>query len=220
MIFITGGTGYMGRQLIQDLLQHGHDVIALVRSGSENKIPTGARVVIGNALEGNTYLQHVPIGATFVHLVGVAHPSPSKAQQFWDVDYVSAMEAIIVAKQKKCSHFVYISVAQPAPVMKVYQAVRAQVELAIQNEKINASVLRPWYVIGPGHYWPLLLLPFYWLFERWPSTRESAKRLRYVSLSQMVRALVSAIETPAEGIRVWDVSQIILVGAPGPGAPR
>jgi hypothetical protein len=40
---------------------------------------------------------------------------------------------------------------------------------------MNATILRPWYVLGPGHQWPYLLLPMYKLMELLPSTREGAR---------------------------------------------
>ena len=38
-IFITGGTGYMGARLIPLLLARGYSVNALIRKGSEKKVP-------------------------------------------------------------------------------------------------------------------------------------------------------------------------------------
>ena len=37
-IFITGGTGYIGKRLIKRLVLLGYDVTALVRKGSENNL--------------------------------------------------------------------------------------------------------------------------------------------------------------------------------------
>ena len=81
-VFITGGTGYVGRPLITLLLDRGHDVRALVRPGSEKKLPVGCQPVFGNALDGNSYAGQIKPADTFVQLVGVAHPSPSKAAEF------------------------------------------------------------------------------------------------------------------------------------------
>jgi uncharacterized protein YbjT (DUF2867 family) len=91
---------------------------------------------------------------------GVAHPSPSKAQQFIDIDLRAAREAITAAKEAGIEHFVYVSVAQPAPAMKAYVAVRAECESEIAKAGLNATSLRPWYVLGPRHWWPLALVPF------------------------------------------------------------
>ncbi|HEV2721249.1 MAG TPA: NmrA family NAD(P)-binding protein, partial [Thermoanaerobaculia bacterium] len=47
-VFVTGGTGYIGQRLIPELLDRGHAVRALVRDGSERKLPAGAVAVRGN----------------------------------------------------------------------------------------------------------------------------------------------------------------------------
>jgi uncharacterized protein YbjT (DUF2867 family) len=59
-IFITGGTGFMGRRLISELLKRGHTVDALVRAGSEKKLPAGCHVVVGNPLDALTGVLHAP----------------------------------------------------------------------------------------------------------------------------------------------------------------
>ena len=42
-VFVTGGTGYLGRPLIRELLTRCHTVRALVRPGSEKKLADPAR---------------------------------------------------------------------------------------------------------------------------------------------------------------------------------
>ena len=146
---------------------------------------------------------------TLVHLVGVAHPSPAKKAQFRSIDLASAREAISVAVAGGVRHLVYVSVAHPAPVMHAYIAVRKQGEALIAATGIPATILRPWYVLGPGHYWPYLLVPLYALGRLLPATREQALRLGLVTRAQMVRALAAAVETPpAAGMRIVDVPAI------------
>jgi len=206
-VFITGGTGYMGRRLIGELLARGHTVRALVRRGSEAKVPAGAEPAIGNALDASSYADGVAPSDTLVQLVGVAHPSPAKGKEFRAIDLPSGLAAVQAAKQAG-THLVYVSVGHPAPMMKDYIAVRSQVEQAIRDAGLNATVLRPWYVLGPGHRWPYALIPFYKLCELLPSTREGARRLGLVTLTQMITALVRAVESPALGVRVVEVPGI------------
>ena len=73
---------------------------------------------------------------------------------------------------------------------------------------MNVTIVRPWYVLGPGHRWPYVLLPMYWLFERLPSTRDGARRLGLVTLAQMTQTLASAVENPSIGARFVEVPQI------------
>jgi uncharacterized protein YbjT (DUF2867 family) len=206
-VFVAGGTGYVGSRLIARLLA-GHNVRALARPGSEKKLPAGCEAVLGNALDASTYADRIAPSDTFVQLVGVAHPSPAKGAQFRSIDRPSALGAISAASQAGIQHFVYVSVAHPAPMMKSYIEVRAECERAIEQARLNATILRPWYVLGPGHYWPYLLLPAYKVMELLPATREGATRLGLVTLEQMVNALAEAVENPCAGLRFWGVPEI------------
>jgi uncharacterized protein YbjT (DUF2867 family) len=208
-VFITGGTGYMGRHLIPQLLARGHDVRVLVRAGSEKKVAPGCVLLRGDALDGTSYVAQISPADTLVHLVGVAHPGPAKAAEFRKIDLVSGLGAVAAARAAGVRHFVYLSVAHPAPVMRAYIEVRAECEAAIRAAGLNATILRPWYVLGPGHRWPYLLVPIYKLAELVPQTREAARRLGLVTLGQMTRALAAAVENPASGSRIMSVADIL-----------
>src|ERR1700674_5173601 len=97
-VFITGGTGYIGRRLTAELLERGHEVRALVRPDSEKKLPPGCTPLLGNVLDGTSYTGQISPADTFVHLVGVAHPSPAKAAEFRKIDLVSGLGAVAAAK--------------------------------------------------------------------------------------------------------------------------
>lgn len=205
-VFITGGTGYLGRYLIPLLLERGHEVRALVRPGSQGKLPKGCGAVLGNALQASSFVDAVPPADTFIQLVGTPKPSPAKARQFREVDLVAGFAGLEAAEKARVRRLIYVSVAHPAPVMKAYIAVREQVEEAICQSPVPATILRPWYILGPGHRWPYALIPFYALLERLPATRDSARRLGLVTLAQMLAALVEAVENP--GVRTMEVPEI------------
>jgi len=207
-VFITGGTGYMGQRLIPRLVARGHLVRALVRAGSENKLPAGCEPVVGNALEPSSYMNQIPPADTFVQLVGVAHPSPAKGAEFCRVDLPAGLGAVKASVSGGIQHLVYVSVAHPAPTMHAYIAARTECEAAIESAGLNATILRPWYVLGPGHWWPYLLIPKYKIAEIVPSTREGARRLGLVTLEQMLNALTFAVENPVQGRRILGVPEI------------
>ena len=207
-VFITGGTGYVGRRLIPVLQRQGCVVRALVRPGSERKLPPGCEVVVGNALDRATFEKDIERDSAFVQLVGVPHPSPAKAQQFYDIDLVSAKASIDAAAARQVDHFVYVSVAQPAPIMKAYQLSRAIAEGHLAQSGLTSSVLRPWYVLGPGHRWPIVLKPFYWLAERHASSRSTALRLGLVTIDQMVATLALVVAAPPKTSRILTVPDI------------
>lgn len=209
-VLVTGATGYIGSRLIPPLLARGHQVRALVREASQSRVPAGAVAAVGDALNATSIAAHLRPGDTVVHLVGTPHPSPAKAAEFQRVDLVSIRAAVEAAATIGVAHVVYVSVAQPAPAMKAFLAVRAEGEARIRDAGLTATILRPWYVLGPGHRWPLALVPFYAIARLIPATREGATRLGLVTIDQMIAALVSAVEhPPAPGaITIVDVPGI------------
>jgi uncharacterized protein YbjT (DUF2867 family) len=207
-VFLSGGTGYVGRALTAKLIEHGHKPRVLARAGSEHKVPSGAEVVVGDPLDPATFSSAVSAGDTFVQLTGVAHPAPWKEQAFRAIDLASLNASAAVAKLAGVPHFVYISVAQPAPVMKAYIRVRQEGEWTLKTLGLTTTILRPWYVLGPGHRWPAALKPVYRLLEAIPATRDVARRLGLVTLDQMATALLWAVENPPAETRILDVPAI------------
>jgi uncharacterized protein YbjT (DUF2867 family) len=208
-VFVTGGTGYLGRLLIDALLARDYPVHALVRPGSEARLPSRAVAVTGDALDAASFVAAVPKQATVVHLVGTPQPNPSKAAEFRRVDLGSIQATASAAQRAGASHIVYVSVAHPAPVMQAYVAARVEGEALVAATGIPATILRPWYVLGPGHRWPMLLLPLYALLRLLPATRESAERLGLVTQAQMNAALLDAVANPPDaGTRIVEVPGI------------
>jgi uncharacterized protein YbjT (DUF2867 family) len=93
--------------------------------------------------------------------------------------------------------------------MQASIAVRQEGEKLVRATGIPATVVRPWYVLGPGHWWPCVLLPFYIVARQIPAVRPVAERLGLVSLAQMVRVLERAVaEPPDGGVRIVEVPEI------------
>jgi nucleoside-diphosphate-sugar epimerase len=207
-IFITGGTGYIGSRLLPLLANRGHRITAVVRPDSENKIPAGVSSVCADPLRDDSYTESIRGCDTFIHLIGVPHPSPAKAAQFRTIDLPSVQIAARAARDAGIAHFIYLSVAQPAPIMEAFIAVRAEGEALIRASGMKATFVRPWYVLGPGHWWPCAFLPFYWVAELLPATRAGARRLGLISISQMLKALVWAVENPPDSVQILDVPKI------------
>jgi len=158
-IFITGGTGYIGSRLIPLLAQRNHSVRALVRNGSEGKLPSDFRTIEGNALDESTFVDKI---------------QPPTRSSSLSASRIPAHPRVKVPRDRSClgprlrgscrtsgrPSFLYLSVAHPAPTMKDYIVVRCEGESLLKTSGLNATILRPWYVLGPGHRWPYLLVPF------------------------------------------------------------
>ena len=197
-VMITGATGYLGCALTAALIERGYDVCALVRPGTAGRVVRGAHVSELNVLSEDELFHSLRPGSTLVHLVGTAHPNPHKAKEFVNVDLASVRASAAAAIRANIAHFIYVSVAQPAPVMQAYIDVRAAGEKTLADSGLKVTILRPWYVLGPAHWWPLFLLPLYACARLIPSARDTARRLGLVTRGQMIQALLQSVETPPD----------------------
>jgi uncharacterized protein YbjT (DUF2867 family) len=200
-VFIAGGTGYLGKRLIKILLNERYDVTAMARQQSVEKLPKGCKVVIGSPFNVSTYVDAIPTGSIFIHLVGVAHPGPKKKDLFYSIDLASLKVSVEAAVKTGVKHFIYVSVAQsPTKIMADYQEARKQGEKIILAAGLTSTFVRPWYVVGPGHYWPLMFQPVFKLLELIPKTSVKAKSLALVSLKQMLLTLRNVVADPPKEI--------------------
>lgn len=207
-VFLTGSTGYVGRAVSTALLARGHAVDGLCRSSRTGRLVSGVNPVIGDPLDARSYAGALSPDHVVVHLVGTPKPAPWKGESFERVDFGSVLQLARATAERPVSHIVYVSVAHPAPTMHAYIAVRVRAEAVLRAGGLPLTILRPWYVLGPGHRWPMVLFPIYWVAKQLPSMRDGARRLGLVTLKQMVSALVDAVETAGRETRVWDVDHL------------
>jgi uncharacterized protein YbjT (DUF2867 family) len=218
-VFISGGTGYLGRALSQLLLERGHRVAVFSRPTSTGRVDVRVEVHTGDPFDPASLMRALAQApyTTFVHLVGTPHPAPWKTAQFHAIDLPSLQASATAAREAKIAHFVYVSVAQPAPIMRSYIHVRQCCEVILAENQLRRSIICPWYVLGPGHMWPIALRPVYAILEQIPATRASAQRLGLITLDQMTSAMSHAIEHPPQSLAPdrWDVPRIRLASPNG-----
>lgn len=209
-VFITGGTGYIGKRLIKALLAEGrYSINVLVRKESENKVPEGCNIVIGNALDAETFKEMIPSNAVFIHLVGVSHPSPFKKGKFKSIDLISVEQAKKAALFAKSKHFIYLSVTQfHSWIIKDYQQARKSGERILTKSGIPCTFLRPWYVLGPGHWWPIIFQPLIYLAKLNSFWKRLVEEREFISIRQMIAALTLSVKTTPMYVMVMEIADM------------
>jgi dihydroflavonol-4-reductase len=113
--FITGATGHLGYHLTRDLLNHGHQVYALVllRDPLLHTLPQGVQIVTGNILDEEalaSFFAHPSDGYKVLIHAASRVTTQSKADSLtYQVNVVGTQNIIRQAKLAKIDHLIYIS---------------------------------------------------------------------------------------------------------------
>jgi len=108
-VFVTGGTGYVGRHLIPALIERGYSVTTLVREGSDiaNLKNKGVRLIYGDITKIDTLkdVENEDIDVVFHLACSLLPISDSR------VNVKGAKNIIEIFRRKKIKRFIYTSSA-------------------------------------------------------------------------------------------------------------
>ena len=137
-ILVTGATGTVGSQVVEQLVKRGADVRALVRDSAKAKFPTGVVVVQGDLLDVDS-LRSAYSGISTLFLLNAVVPD----------EFTQALVTINLAREVGIERFVYLSVIHSDLYVNVpHFAGKFGVERMIERLGLNATILRPAYFIG------------------------------------------------------------------------
>jgi uncharacterized protein YbjT (DUF2867 family) len=137
-ILITGATGTVGRQVIDQLIKRGAAVRALVRDPAKADLPAGVAVVQGD-LSNPDSLREAYRGVSTLFLLNGVVPD----------EFTQALIALNLAREAGIERVVYLSVIHSDRYLNVpHFAGKFGVERMIEQMGFSATILRPAYFMS------------------------------------------------------------------------
>ncbi|WP_431202009.1 SDR family oxidoreductase [Bradyrhizobium betae] len=137
-ILVTGATGTVGRQVVEQLVRRGADVRALVRDPAKASFPAGVAVVQGDLLDVDS-LRNALSGVSTVFLLNAVVPD----------EFTQALTVLNLAREAGIERFVYLSVIHSDLYVNVpHFAGKYGVERMIEQMGFKATILRPAYFMN------------------------------------------------------------------------
>ncbi|RUM29882.1 MAG: complex I NDUFA9 subunit family protein [Aquifex sp.] len=209
-VFITGATGFVGRYIVEELLNNGYQVYAGVRNPEKLENLFGEKVKgfkvnfedkssIREALED--------IKPDFViHLIGILHELPSKGITFYRVHYLFTRNLIEISKETGVKKFLLMSALgthDKAP--SWYHQTKRLAEKEVISSGLNYTIFRPSLILGPEQklffdmykitkYIPVIALPDYGRYLFQP-----------VDVRDVACAYVEALRNPETDRKIYEL---------------
>lgn len=140
-ILVTGATGRVGRQVVNQLANRGADVRALVRDPSKADFPAGVNVAQGDMLDLDS-LRRAFVGVRTLFLLNAVAGD----------EFTQALITLNVARESGVERIVYLSVMHAERFVNVpHFAVKSGAERMIVQMGFSATILRPAYFMDNEH---------------------------------------------------------------------
>jgi len=137
-ILVTGATGTVGRNVIEQLVKRGADVRALVRDPGKANFPPSVSVVRGDLLDVES-MRSALAGVSTLFLLNAVVPD----------EFTQALIALNLAREAGVNRVVYLSVIHSDLYVNVpHFAGKFGVERMIEQMGFSATILRPAYFIN------------------------------------------------------------------------
>jgi 2-alkyl-3-oxoalkanoate reductase len=160
-VFVTGATGFIGRQTVQRLADLGLSVRALVRQLGATDFPPSVEIIVGDLAKPKTYVKALDGAFAVVHAAS-ADSLPAYFQMTTSLQRASAAASV-----QKFIHLSSIAVygnpvdgiiredTPPLPVSDRYARTKLALEEALRSKAgmQETTILRVGCVYGPGLGW-------------------------------------------------------------------
>ncbi len=206
-VLVTGGTGFVGRAVTEELVRHGHEVRVLSRHRPAAGFPAPGLNVAwtpGDVGDAEALRRAAEGCEGLVHLVAIRRQVGGLTHRA--VTAEGTARAVTAAREAGVRRCVYVSAlgVEGGPDTEYFRAKRAA-EAAVRASGLEWVILRPSFIVGPGgfveEYARLVRrLPFV------PVPGGGRYQVQPVALGDVARACRLALEKPEAAGRVYDLA--------------
>jgi uncharacterized protein YbjT (DUF2867 family) len=149
-VAIIGGTGFVGRYLVDEAEKQGHYISSLVRPGSEHKVlhPESSRIVSGGINTHNSINDVVAGCDAVIYCVGIMREKPRDGITFETTQFDGVAEAIDAALANGVKRFLLMSANGVKIPGTRYQETKKRAEELLLASGLDATIFRPSVIFG------------------------------------------------------------------------
>ena len=147
-VFITGGTGKIGRFLLNRLEEAGYSIIILTRKSVKDGYSSNIKFVNGDILESQSYIEALRDVDVVLHMAAVTHTNSE--EKYFAVNAGGTRELIKAAQESGVKRFIHVSTRAISPAGGGYSRSKIEAEKYVMESGLDWVILRPSEVYGLG----------------------------------------------------------------------
>jgi len=207
-VFVTGGTGFVGRAVIQALRAEGCAVRCLVRRGSERDLRgLGAIERIEGDVMSRQSLEHAMDGCdAVIHLVGIIREHPAVGVTFERVHTQGTINVLEAAAAVGARRYVHMSaLGTRSGARSRYHRTKWSAEEAVRASPVPWTIFRPSIIYGRGDGFVTVLARMIQRLPIVPIIGAGRQRLQPVPVVDVAQGFVRALTLDASVKHTYDV---------------
>jgi len=199
-VFVTGGTGFVGREIIRQLVAADHRVVALVRPGSEQKLASDPKITFhpGDVLQPSTLQGGIKGCEAVIHLVGIIREFPGKKITFRRLHVEATRNVVKAALSQGCHRYLQMSANGSRPGAKSeYHKTKWAAEEIVRGSGLDWTIFRPSLIFGEGGEFVAMLAGMVRNLPVVPVLGDGQYRMTPVAVEEVAASFCRALEMPA-----------------------
>jgi NADH dehydrogenase len=207
-VLVTGATGFVGNEVVRELLAQGHRVRVLVRPGSQDRLQARDQVgeALGDILDREAVFQAAQGCDAVINLVGIIREFPRRGVTFERLHVEATHNAVDAARAAGARHYLQMSAlgARPEPA-DPYHTTNHRADEYVRASGLAWTIFRPSVIYGPGDQSINLFAQMIKSSPVYPVIGDGNYRMQPVPVWKVARAFAQALELPDAIGKIYDV---------------
>jgi len=207
-VFVTGGTGFVGRAVVQALRAEGCAVRCLVRRGSERDLRGLGAIerVEGDVMARQSLDEGMAGCNAVIHLVGIIREHPASGVTFERVHTQGTINVLEAAATVGARRYVHMSaLGTRVGAHSRYHRTKWAAEEAVRASPIPWTIFRPSIIYGRGDGFVSMLAGMIERLPLVPVIGTGRQRLQPVPVAHVAQGFVRALALDASVKHTYDV---------------
>ena len=196
-VFITGGSGFVGRAIIHQLLISGHSVRALIRQPAALFHFSNVETVVGNTTQPETLENQLSGCHAVIHLVGIIREFPGRGVTFNQLHIESTNNILRAASEQGVKRYLQMSAnGSREEGMTNYHRTKWEAEESVRQSNLAWTIFRPSLIFGQHDQFVNMLAQLIKRLPLVPVMGDGQYQLQPVSVFDIAKSFTAALNKP------------------------